>query len=419
MAATYVNNLRVAEPADGDADWGTTTNASLELIGEALGVGSEAITTNADTHTSTVADGAADQARAMYLKYTGTLDSACTITIGPNTMKRFQIIENATGGSQSIIISQGGGANITIPTGAVKAIYLDGAGAGAAVVDALIGLDLTGTTTAAALTASGNVTVSAGNLVYAGTAITSTGAELNILDGVTATAAELNILDGVTSTAAELNILDGVTSTTAELNILDGVTSTAAELNILDGVTSTTAELNILDGVTSTAAELNILDGVTSTAAELNILDGVTSTAAEINLLDGLDRGSILYGNASSATTVLGQGSVNQVLTSDGTDIAWQDAGGGAYSAWLVKTANFACAAGDQLVCVSSSAFTITLPSGTTVGRSITLNNSGTASVAIARNSQPIGGVADDGVLQPDATTQLVYVNSTIGWKEL
>ena len=30
MAATYVNNLRVAEPADGDADWGTTTNTSLE-----------------------------------------------------------------------------------------------------------------------------------------------------------------------------------------------------------------------------------------------------------------------------------------------------------------------------------------------------------------------------------------------------
>ena len=41
--ATYVNNLRVAEPADGDADWGTTTNTSLELIGEALGIGSEAI----------------------------------------------------------------------------------------------------------------------------------------------------------------------------------------------------------------------------------------------------------------------------------------------------------------------------------------------------------------------------------------
>ena len=68
MASTFVNNLRVAEPADGDGDWGTSTNTSLELIGEALGFGTEAITTNADTHASTIADGSSDQARAMYLK---------------------------------------------------------------------------------------------------------------------------------------------------------------------------------------------------------------------------------------------------------------------------------------------------------------------------------------------------------------
>ena len=135
MAATYVNNLRVAEPADGDADWGTTTNASLELIGEALGIGTEGITTNADTHTSTVADGATDPARALHLQYTGTLDSACTITIAPNTLKRVQIIENATSGGQSIIIKQGSGATITILNGTKKIVYLDGAGSGAAVVD--------------------------------------------------------------------------------------------------------------------------------------------------------------------------------------------------------------------------------------------------------------------------------------------
>ena len=164
--------------------------------------------------------------------------------------------------------------------------------------------------------------------------VTSTATELNILDGVTSTTAELNILDGVTSTTAELNILDGVTSTAAELNILDGVTSTAAELNILDGVTSTASELNILDGVTSTTAELNILDGVTSTASELNILDGVTSTAAEINKLDALSRGSLIYGNASAETAILTKGSADQVLTSDGTDIAWADvsSGGGGFS---------------------------------------------------------------------------------------
>ena len=137
MASTYVNNLRVAEPADGDSGWGTSTNTSLELIGEAFGIGTEAITTNADTHTSTVADGTSDQARAFHLKYTGTLDSDCTITIGPNTMKRVQIIENATSGGYSIIISQGSGANVTIASSSSKVVALDGAGSGAAVVDAL------------------------------------------------------------------------------------------------------------------------------------------------------------------------------------------------------------------------------------------------------------------------------------------
>jgi len=142
--ATYVNNLRLKEIGTGDESgtWGTSTNTNLELIGEALGIGTEAITTNADTHTTTVADGSADAGRAMYLKYTGTLDSACTITIGPNTMKRVQIIENATSGSQNIIISQGSGANVTIAAGKVAIVQLDGAGAGAAVLDVLTDLQL-------------------------------------------------------------------------------------------------------------------------------------------------------------------------------------------------------------------------------------------------------------------------------------
>ncbi len=150
MASTYVNNLRLNEMATGDASgtWGDTTNTNLELIGEALGFGTEAITTNADTHTSTIADGASDAgsgndgARAMYLKYTGTLDSACTITIAPNDIRRLQFIENGTSGAQNIIISQGSGANVTIPPGDTKAVYLDGAGSGAAVVDAFASLSV-------------------------------------------------------------------------------------------------------------------------------------------------------------------------------------------------------------------------------------------------------------------------------------
>ena len=142
--ATYVNDLRLKEIATGDESgtWGTSTNTNLELIAEAFSFGTEAITTNADTHTTTIADGSTDPGRSIYLKYTGTLDSACTITIGPNTVSKLWFIENATSGSQNIIISQGSGANITIPAGDTKAVYSDGAGSGAAVVDAIASLNV-------------------------------------------------------------------------------------------------------------------------------------------------------------------------------------------------------------------------------------------------------------------------------------
>ena len=142
--ATYVNDLRLKEIATGDESgtWGTSTNTNLELIADALGTGTEAITTNADTHTTTVADGSADAGRALYLKYTGTLDSACTITIAPNTINRVQLIENATSGSQNIIIKQGSGATVTIAPGKVAAVQLDGAGSGAAVLDVFTDLQI-------------------------------------------------------------------------------------------------------------------------------------------------------------------------------------------------------------------------------------------------------------------------------------
>ena len=139
--ATYVNNLRLKEITTGDEDgtWGTSTNTNLELIGEALGYNTQdGFATDADA-TTTVADGAADPARALYFKVTSsaTLTATRTLTIGPNTVSRVMWIENATTGSQSINISQGSGANVTIATGKTKVVYLDGAGATAAVVDAL------------------------------------------------------------------------------------------------------------------------------------------------------------------------------------------------------------------------------------------------------------------------------------------
>jgi len=149
MASTYVNDLRLNEMATGDQSgaWGTVTNTNLELIGDAFGYATEAITTNADTHATVIANGAADAGRAMVLKYTGTLDSACTITISGGDASTFTVsklwyIHNATSGSQNIIITSGSGANITIANGQTKCVYTDGAGSGGAVIDTFAALSV-------------------------------------------------------------------------------------------------------------------------------------------------------------------------------------------------------------------------------------------------------------------------------------
>ena len=146
--ATYVNDLRLKEIATGDESgtWGTSTNTNLSLIGEAVSYATqESFSSDADV-TTTVADGAADPARAFYFKVTssGSLSATRVLTIAPNTMSRVQIIENATSGSQIITIKQGTGATVNIPNGETRMVYMDGAGSGAAVVDALADINIGG-----------------------------------------------------------------------------------------------------------------------------------------------------------------------------------------------------------------------------------------------------------------------------------
>jgi len=192
--ATYVNDLRLKEIATGDESgtWGTSTNTNLELIAEAFSFGTEAITTNADTHTTTIADGSTDPGRSIYLKYTGTLDSACTITIGPNTVSKLWFIENGTSGSQNIIISQGSGANITIPAGDVKVVYSDGAGSGAAVVDAFASLSVVDLKVQDDLTVTDDMTVG-GTLGVTGVVTANAGV---VVDNITIDGTEIDLSSG-------------------------------------------------------------------------------------------------------------------------------------------------------------------------------------------------------------------------------
>tara|TARA_R100000655_G_scaffold12108_1_gene28243 strand:- start:815 stop:2593 length:1779 start_codon:yes stop_codon:yes gene_type:complete len=225
--ATYVNDLRLKEIGTGESSgtWGTETNVNLELIGEALSFGTEAITTNADTHTSTVADGSTDPARSMYIKYTGTLDSACTITIAPNTLSRLHFIENGTSGSQNIIISQGSGANVTIPPGDVKVVYLDGAGSGAAVVDAFASLNVVDLKVEDDLTVTDDLIVN-GDIDLEGSIDVNGTANLDVVD-----------IDGAVDMASTLQVDGAITSSS-------GATITVTDNSDTLSLISTDADAN-------------------------------------------------------------------------------------------------------------------------------------------------------------------------------
>ena len=255
--AVYTNDLRLKEIATGDESgtWGTSTNTNLGLIADAFGFGTEAITTNADVHTTTIADGSADPGRSIFLKYTGTLDSACTITIGPNTVSKLWLIENATSGSQNIIIKQGSGATVTIANGQTKAIYSDGAGSGGAMVDAFQDLsvpdlfiddDLTFTSDSAVITfgADGDTTLT--HTDGSGLTLNSTNKLMfndasQFIQGSSATVLSLGATDEIDLTATAIDI-NGTLDVSGAITSSAGATITVSDNSDTLSLVSTDAD---------------------------------------------------------------------------------------------------------------------------------------------------------------------------------
>jgi hypothetical protein len=183
--ATYVNNLRLKEITTGDEDgtWGTSTNTNLELITDGFSYGTKEIAADAN-ETFTMPDATADATRSLYLKFTSAVSLTATreITLGPNTVSKTWIIENATTGGQTITIKQGSGATVDIPNGDKTMVVTDGAGAGAAVFNAnpteagagtVTSVDVSGGTTG--LTTSGGPVTSSGTVTLAGTLAVANG----------------------------------------------------------------------------------------------------------------------------------------------------------------------------------------------------------------------------------------------------
>ncbi|MDB4614525.1 hypothetical protein OAH18_02420, partial [bacterium] len=311
--ATYVNDLRLKEIATGDESgtWGTSTNTNLELIGEALGYNTQDCFSSDADATTTVADGSSDPARAMYFKVTSsaTLSATRTLTIGPNTISRVMFIENATTGSQSIVISQGSGANVTIATGKTAVVYLDGAGSGAAVVDAMLKVDPGVTDTLAEVLVAGNTSGGTGLVISSGDDLTLTGASSNAVWDSSANAlAFADSSKAVFGTGNDLEIFHNASNSIINDNgtgTLQLQTGGATKLEVTSsGVTVS----GTITGTLATAAQANVTSVGTLTSLavsgdltiDTNTLK-VDSTNNRVGVLNASPAVSLDAGSATDA----------------------------------------------------------------------------------------------------------------------
>jgi len=339
MASSYTTSFGIEKIGSGEQSgaWGDTTNHNLDILDRIASYKAVAITTNADTHTLTVREaspgsGTENLQDGMYrvIKFTGALDSNCTVTVAPNTTAAFFIIINATtdsgsSGPYSVILTQGSGANITVENGKSAIVYMDGAGSGAAVIDALSNLQL------ATLTASGDVTASGTFNALGDTAASDkaamgyTSAEGLILTGQGSTNdvtikndADADVITIATG-GTNVDIVGDVTAATVQA---DGDTSagdnaamgyTAAEGLILTGQGSTNdvtikndADADVITIATG-ATNVDIVGDVT--AATVNA-DGDTSAG---------DNAAMGY-TAAEGLILTGQGSTNDVTIKNDAD---------------------------------------------------------------------------------------------------
>jgi hypothetical protein len=191
MASTYSTNLAIELIGTGEQSgtWGTTTNTNLgTLIEQSIsGYVTQAITDGSGANTTiTIPNGTTGVARNMFIEMTGALSFSTTSLIVPANKKMYFIFNNTTGGF-AVTVKVSGQTGILVPNG--KKVILTSNGTDiveahtAIVGNATMGgtLGITGTTTAAAINASGLVAMAGAATVGTtlGVSGTSTMAAIN------------------------------------------------------------------------------------------------------------------------------------------------------------------------------------------------------------------------------------------------
>ena len=329
MASTYTTGFSLEKIGSGEqaGTWGTTSNHNWDIVDRLASYKAVAITTNADTHTLTVREASPESGTenlqdGMYraIKFTGALDSNCTVTIAPNTTPAWFIIENATtdsgsGGPYSVVLSQGSGANVTVQNGKNVIVYCDGAGAGAAVTNALVDLQV-GTLTASTDTAAGD-DAAMGWTASEGLILTGQGSTSDVTIKNDADSPVLTIATGTTS----IDIVGSLTASTLnpDSDVSAGAAAqlgyTAAEGLILTGQGSTN-DVTIKND--ADADVITIATGGTS----VDIVGDVTAATVKADGDTSAGDDAAMGWTAASGLILTGEGTTNDITIRNDTNSA-------------------------------------------------------------------------------------------------
>jgi len=357
--ATYVNNLRLKEIATGDESgtWGTSTNTNLELITDGFSYGTKEMAADAN-ETFTMPDGTADDSRSFYLKITSAVSLTATreVTLGPNTVSKVWMIENATSGSQIITIKQGSGATVNVANGSKVMVVTDGAGAGAAVFNANpteagagTVTSVGGTGTVNGITLTGTVT-SSGNLTLGGTL-----ANVDLTSQVTGTLPIANGGTGSTSTTY-VDLTTNVTGTLPVANGGTGITSLGSGVADFLGTPSSANLATALTDETGTGvAVFNVSPALTTP----KITTGIQNASA--NTVISMDSSVFFSGAFSDEVTALGN--TGTAVTIDCDD-------GNVFTATLTGNCTFTLASANSTSNRATS-FTLILTNDGTASRTV------------------------------------------------
>jgi hypothetical protein len=337
MASSYTTSFGIEKIGSGEQSgaWGTTTNHNLDILDRIVAY--SAVALSGTTHTLTVREaspgsGTENLQDGMYrvIKFTGALGGDNTVTVAPNTTAAYFIIINATtdsgsSGPYSVILTQGSGANITVANGKSAIVYMDGAGSGAAVIDAISNLALATITASGDVTSSGTLNVLGDTAASDKAAVGYTSSEGLILTGQGSTNdvtikndADADVITIATG-ATNVDIVGDVTAGTVNA---DG--DTAASDNAAMGYTSAEGLILTGQGSTNDVTIKNDADADVITIAtggtNVDIVGDVTASTVNADGDTAAADNAAMGYTAAEGLILTGQGSTNDVTIKNDAD---------------------------------------------------------------------------------------------------